>query len=83
MLAITGPIHGMKHAIDRCMPKPNQSESTPDVAIIICTRNRAEHLADMLRSLTQLYIPSGLTVDAIVVDNGSTDATQAVIAETM
>lgn len=35
----------------------------------------------MLPSLTNLYIPDGLIVDAIIVDNGSTDATQAVIAE--
>ena len=56
-------------------PRPN----TPDVAVIICTRNRAEHLAEMFPSLAKLYIPSGLTVDAIIVDNGSTDATQAVI----
>ena len=73
----------MKHAIDFGMSMSNQSESTPDVAVIICTRNRAEHLAEMLPSLTQLYIPDGLTVDAIIVDNGSTDATQTVIAETM
>ena len=61
------------------MPLINHYATTPDVAVIICTRNRAEHLAEMLPSLAKLYIPSGLTVDAIVVDNGSTDATQAVI----
>ena len=54
---------------------------TPDVAVIICTRNRAEHLAEMLPSLTKLCIPQGLSVDAIVVDNGSTDETQSVVAE--
>ncbi len=63
------------------MSLSNHPVSGPDVAVIICTRNRAEHLAEMLPSLAKLYIPSGLTVDAIVVDNGSTDATQAVIAE--
>jgi len=63
------------------MPKQNQSESTPDVAVIVCTRNRAEHLAEMLPSLTQIYIPAGLKVDAIVVNNGSTDTTACVVAE--
>ncbi len=63
------------------MSLSNHPVSGPDVAVIICTRNRAEHLAEMLPSLAKLYIPAGLTVDAIVVDNGSTDATQAVIAE--
>ena len=72
---------GMKDAMYPHMPLINHYATTPDVAVIICTRNRAEHLAEMLPSLAKLYIPSGLTVDAIVVDNGSTDATQAVIAE--
>ena len=63
------------------MSLSNHPPCSPDVAVIICTRNRAEHLAEMLPSLAKLYIPSGLTVDAIIVDNGSTDATQAVIAE--
>jgi len=64
------------------MPLINHYATTPDVAVIICTRNRAEHLAEMLPSLVGLYIPTDLSVDAIIVDNGSTDATQAVIAET-
>lgn len=72
---------GIKVADSPYMSLSNHSESGPDVAVIICTRNRAEHLAEMLPSLAKLYIPSGLTVDAIIVDNGSTDTTQAVIAE--
>lgn len=72
---------GMKVASDVHMSMPTHTLRNPDVAIIICTRNRAEHLAEMLPSLTNLYIPDGLIVDAIIVDNGSTDETQAVIAE--
>ena len=72
---------GMMSAISRGMSISNPISSTPDVAVIVCTRNRAEHLAEMLPSFAQLYIPAGLTVDAIIVDNGSTDATQAMIAE--
>jgi len=63
------------------MSLSNHPPCSPDVAVIVCTRNRAEHLAEMLPSLAKLYIPAGLIVDAIIVDNGSTDATQAVIAE--
>ncbi|MFY8051887.1 MAG: glycosyltransferase family 2 protein [Armatimonadaceae bacterium] len=63
------------------MSTSTHPQGTPDVAVIICTRNRAEHLAEMLPSLINLYIPDGLNVDAIVVDNGSTDATQDIIAE--
>ena len=55
--------------------------SVPDVAIIVCTRNRAMHLSEMLPSLSQLYIPAGVKVDAIVVNNGSTDETARVITE--
>ena len=72
---------GMKVAGSIHMSMSNHPPRSPDVAVIICTRNRAEHLAEMLPSLAKLYIPDGLTVDAIIVDNGSTDATQATIAE--
>ncbi len=74
-------VRGMKVAISQSMSLSNQRESGPDVAVIICTRNRAEHLAEMLPSLAKLYIPAGLTVDAIIVDNGSSDETQSVVAE--
>lgn len=66
---------GMKVASRQDMSLSNHPVSGPDVAVIICTRNRAEHLAEMLPSLAKLYIPVGLSVDAIIVDNGSTDAT--------
>ena len=71
----------MMSAISRGMSISNPIPSTPDVAVIVCTRNRAEHLAEMLPSITQLYIPAGVNVDAIVVNNGSTDETARVIAE--
>lgn len=73
---------GMKVADESAMSMSIHPHGTPDVAVIICTRNRAMHLAEMLPSLTNLCIPDGLIVDAIIVDNGSTDATQDVIAET-
>ena len=72
---------GMKVADEPAMSMSTHPQGTPDVAVIICTRNRAEHLKEMLPTLAKLYIPAGLSVDAIIVDNGSTDATQGVIAE--
>lgn len=49
------------------------------VSIIICTRNRAKHLRETLRSVAQLAIPEHLTPELIVVDNGSTDSTGEIL----
>lgn len=49
------------------------------VSILICTRNRAGHLRDTLRSVNGLAVPKHLDPRLIVVDNGSTDATSAVL----
>lgn len=51
-----------------------------DVSIAICTRNRAASLARVLESLVAMNIPDGLRWEVIVVNNGSTDETDAVIA---
>jgi len=50
------------------------------VSIVICTRNRAASLARTLESLARLIIPTDLVCELVVIDNGSTDATQGVIA---
>lgn len=50
-----------------------------DVSVVICTRNRARQLAEVLDSATQLEIPEGLRWELLVVDNGSSDDTEAVI----
>jgi glycosyltransferase involved in cell wall biosynthesis len=49
------------------------------VSILICTRNRADALRDTLQSVGALDIPPSLSSELIVVDNGSTDATSAVL----
>lgn len=49
------------------------------VSIIICTRNRAEHLRLTLESLADLRLPASLNGELIVVDNASTDSTPAVV----
>ncbi|MBW6397522.1 glycosyltransferase [Roseomonas sp. HJA6] len=55
--------------------------SSLDVSVIICTRNRAESLRGTLESLGRLTLPEGTRWEVLIVDNGSTDATPAVIAE--
>jgi len=59
------------------MPKSD----TGDIAlsIIICTRNRAAILQETLTALENVSGPAGLPTEVIVVDNGSTDDTAAVV----
>jgi glycosyltransferase involved in cell wall biosynthesis len=47
--------------------------------IIVCTRNRAEHLKATLGSIGKLLIPNNLAVNFLLVDNASTDRTPEVI----
>lgn len=49
--------------------------SCADISIIIPTRNRAASLTRLLRSLEAMEIPPAARVEALVVDNGSTDET--------
>ena len=49
-----------------------------NVSIVICTRNRAESLRQTLESIARVEKPKYLSVELIVVDNGSTDATASV-----
>lgn len=61
---------------------PTPAGMTPtdlDVSVVICTRNRARQLAEVLDSATQLEVPDGLRWELLVVDNGSSDDTEAVI----
>jgi len=54
---------------------------TIDVTAIICTRNRATQLSDVLESASHLVIPSALSWELIVVDNGSSDNTPEVVRQ--
>lgn len=51
-----------------------------DVSVVICTRNRATSLHRCLASIRDAVIPPGLVWELVVVDNGSTDETAAVLA---
>lgn len=50
------------------------------VSILVSTRNRHEALRRMLESLQEMDVPSGNTVEVLVMDNGSTDETSSVLA---
>lgn len=51
------------------------------VSVVICTWNRCELLRETLESLRGLAIPPDQRWELLVVDNGSTDATDAVLGE--
>jgi glycosyltransferase involved in cell wall biosynthesis len=53
--------------------------SNPAVSVIISTRNRAHYLPEVLRTLAAQ--DCGAPFEVIVVDNGSTDTTPAVLGE--
>ena len=48
------------------------SPETPDVTVVVATRNRARRLEALLRSIEA---QTGVDCEVVVVDNGSTDAT--------
>ena len=50
-----------------------------DASVVVCSRNRAEHLRTCLAHLADQVVPDGTRVEVLVVDNGSTDGTPAVL----
>jgi glycosyltransferase involved in cell wall biosynthesis len=52
----------------------------PVVSVAVCTRNRAASLAATLASVARTAVSPALGVELLVVDNGSTDDTPAVVA---
>lgn len=50
-----------------------------EISVIICTRNRARQLSNVLDSVAALTVPAGLAWELIVVDNGSSDNTRDVV----
>lgn len=52
-----------------------------DITVVVCTYNRAETLRNALRSLTLQETGNEFSYEIVVIDNGSTDSTRAVVAE--
>jgi len=50
-----------------------------DVSVIICTRNRADDLRATLRSIRNVQVPDHMAAELLVVDNGSSDYTRALL----
>ena len=50
-----------------------------DVSVVICTRDRAEQLREVLSSFLLMQIPQELRWELCIVDNGSSDHTAGVI----
>ena len=53
------------------------------ISVIVCTRNRSESLGRTLAAMRCLASPKGVPWELVVVDNGSTDATKAVVTHFM
>lgn len=51
----------------------------PDIAVLVCTRNRGVKLRETLESITRSARNAAVPIEAIIVDNGSTDDTALVI----
>lgn len=51
-----------------------------DVSILICSRNRALHLEQTLKSIDRTRQPADVRTEILVVDNGSTDGTAQLLA---
>lgn len=49
-----------------------------DVTVVICTRNRAAQLRNVLESAAAMDVPAGLRWELVLVDNGSSDNTTEV-----
>jgi glycosyltransferase involved in cell wall biosynthesis len=48
------------------------------VTVVICTWNRASLLSETLERMTRLIVPPGVSWDLLIVNNNSTDETEAV-----
>ena len=55
--------------------------TSADATVIVCTYNRCKSLEDTLRAMQQQVVPPDISWELIVVDNNSSDGTQALVAE--
>jgi glycosyltransferase involved in cell wall biosynthesis len=59
---------------------PPHLPKAPYITVVICTRDRAARLSNVLSSFENLIVPTGLSWEICVVDNGSSDNTADVVA---
>jgi glycosyltransferase involved in cell wall biosynthesis len=50
------------------------------LSIVIASHNRSESLLDFLRQLSHQVVPKGVDWEVLIVDNGSSDGTEAMVA---
>lgn len=51
------------------------------ISVLICTRNRAAQLKNVLDSLSAMKVPAELSWELVIVDNGSSDNTAQVVEQ--
>lgn len=68
---------------DHSRVRGSPDTSSPDVSVVVCTRNRAALLRGALASLYDLATENEFSYEIVVVDNGSSDETSQVIAAAM
>lgn len=54
------------------------SPAEVDISVVVCTRNRADPLRQLLETMAAMRVPAGLRWELVLVDNGSSDNTPAV-----
>ncbi|MBB4154872.1 glycosyltransferase involved in cell wall biosynthesis [Sphingomonas jinjuensis] len=58
------------------------TQSAIDISLLVCTRNRSASLSLLLASITDaLSAAPSLTIDIVIVDNGSTDDTASIVEQ--
>lgn len=75
------PVPHDEDAADAAMPVEPRGLGRPDMTVILATRNRAAALAAALERLTRQETGGAFTYEVLVADNGSTDATAAVVRQ--
>src|SRR3989338_11229653 len=58
---------------------PNMSVKEPELSMVVPRYNEALHLEDVILTMTQAFQNAGLEYEICIVNNGSSDATAAVI----
>lgn len=60
-------------------PRRQVSRSYQSLSVLVPTRNRAESLGNLIRSLDNLTFPGSIRLEVLVVNNGSTDGTAEIL----